>query len=89
MLVNSLLVISIDLFLYNAEGILGAFSQAGAQAITVLLGNKPRLAVFNPYGSLGTGRHTQSAPVAFCFVYFDYFTRSFHGGSFSFFLSTI
>jgi hypothetical protein len=60
----------------NGQGVLGAFSEAGAEAVAVLLGHEPGLSVGNPDGALGAGGDAEAATVAFFFIDPDDF--SFH-----------
>jgi hypothetical protein len=70
---HRLLVKFFCLTLLNHECSLGAFSQAGAEAIAVLLADQFCLAVNYLQGSFGTGRHAEAAAIALIFINPDYF----------------
>ena len=54
--------------LLNGDGSLGAFPEAGTEAITICLANEFRLAINNLQGPLSAGGYTDTAAVTFLFV---------------------
>jgi len=58
------LVKGVGIALLDADGILGAFTQAGPQAVAEVIGSQHRLAVDDLDGPLGAGGNTQAATVA-------------------------
>jgi hypothetical protein len=64
--------------LYHVEGIVRAFSETGAKTVAVFFGHQAGLAIHDLNGSLGAGRHTLSATVAFILFYLYNFTHDFH-----------
>jgi hypothetical protein len=71
-LVNGVVVVLIRLTLHHGDGVQGTRPQAGAQAVTVDIADKFRLAVDDLESALGAIGDTQSAPVTLVFVYMNH-----------------
>jgi hypothetical protein len=72
----------IRLALHNRKCILGAFAQAGSQAVAIYVRNHPGFAIYDFKGSLGAGRNAIPAAITEVFVNFNYFSDNFHDISF-------
>jgi hypothetical protein len=68
----------IHLCVHDLKRLLRAFAEAGPQAVAVLLGHEPRLAVYNLDGALGTRGDAYPAAIAFIFVDPDDLSDAFH-----------
>jgi hypothetical protein len=60
----------------DGDSPLRAFAEASAQAIAILIADKPSFAINNLQCSLGAGRDTSATAVAFTLVYFDYLSQN-------------
>ena len=60
---------------FYSDGIERAIAEAGAEAVTEVVGNQAGFAVDNLDGAFGTGRDTESAAVAFLFIDLDHFAN--------------
>jgi hypothetical protein len=63
----------------NGQGARWAFAYAGAQAVTISVGDNARLAVNKLKGAFRTSRDALAAAVAKFFINPDYFSQDFHG----------
>jgi hypothetical protein len=72
---HGLLVEAFGLAIFDDDGILGAMTEAGAQAVAKVFGSQSGFTVDDFYGPFGTGGDAEAATVAFFFVYFYDFTH--------------
>jgi hypothetical protein len=63
----------------DLQGVLGAFADAGAQAVAQVVGNHFGLAVDDLQGPFGAGDHAVAASVAAFFIDFNDLSGYFHG----------
>ena len=62
----------------DVQGVIGAFPQAGPQAVAIFFGGQGGLAVYDLDGAFGAGGDAQAATVATFGVDFNYFTFNDH-----------
>jgi hypothetical protein len=75
---DGLFIEGVRLSLDHGYGAHRAFTEAGGQPVTVLLGNEPGLASLKFYGAFGAGAHALPASVASFFIYVDYLSLDRH-----------
>jgi hypothetical protein len=64
---------------YDPQGILGAFSKARAEAVTIHIRNQLGLAIYYLHGAFRACRNALPAAVAALGIYFHNFAFNFHG----------
>jgi hypothetical protein len=62
----------------HGYGPLGTFSETGSETVTVMFGNKARLAVYKLYGPFRACRHALATAVTFFIIYIDYLSFDSH-----------